>query len=191
MSFTTTCGSSSRIRGRVSSAARAAAAYGFSGRSRVGNTWYSGAGANLIPSRSTSACHRLQVSSVTSWPRSTSFFPTAIAGNAWPGSPKAPTNMRSDCSGISLGSDLCQVPDHPQPVLLGGRGRGHEQGLHAGVAVCVDPVGDRLLGARERDLVDQLVRDRGHRLALLSREIEVLDLPGGIAVPVTGDELVV
>jgi hypothetical protein len=66
MSATTTSGSTERISSRVDSDAHTAAAYGFSGLSRVGKTWYSGAAAKRIPSRSTCSRQRDQVSSVTS-----------------------------------------------------------------------------------------------------------------------------
>src|SRR6202022_1453695 len=52
--------------GRVSAVARTTASYGFNGRARVGNTGYSGAGANCIPAASTHSRQRDQVSKVTS-----------------------------------------------------------------------------------------------------------------------------
>jgi hypothetical protein len=53
MSAITTSGSTLRISSRVTADALTAAAYGLSGRSRVGKTWYSGAAAKRMPSRST------------------------------------------------------------------------------------------------------------------------------------------
>ena len=49
MSETARSGANASTDGTVSRAARAAASYGLSGRSRVGKTWYSGAAANVIP----------------------------------------------------------------------------------------------------------------------------------------------
>ena len=82
MSATTISGSTSRITRAVSAEARTAATYGLSGRSRVGKTWYSGAAAKRMPSRSTCSRQRDQVSSVTSCPRPASSRPSAIAGKA-------------------------------------------------------------------------------------------------------------
>ena len=90
MSATATSGAKSCTNGRISWAARTAAAYGLSGFSRVGKTWYSGACVNVMPAASTGSRHLRQVSSATVWPRSTSALPSAIIGKAWPGSPKAP-----------------------------------------------------------------------------------------------------
>ena len=61
MSDTATSGANERTTGCVSAAARTAAAYGFSGRSRVGKTWYSGAAANVIPAASAGCCQRRHV----------------------------------------------------------------------------------------------------------------------------------
>ena len=90
MSATATSGAKSCTNGRISCAARTAAAYGLSGFSRVGKTWYSGACVNVMPAASTGSRHFRQVSIATVWPRSTSVPPSAIIGKAWPGSPKAP-----------------------------------------------------------------------------------------------------
>src|SRR5436309_2006344 len=90
MSATTASGRVSATSGRVSTAARTAAWYGFSGRARVGKTWYSGAAAKRMPAASTSSRQRLQVCNVTAWPRIASARPSAIIGKACPGSPNAP-----------------------------------------------------------------------------------------------------
>jgi hypothetical protein len=82
MSDTTTSGAKPRTNGRVSRAARTAAAYGVSGASSVGNTWYSGAGENSIPAATASDSQRRHVSSATSCPRATSASPSASIGNA-------------------------------------------------------------------------------------------------------------
>ncbi len=82
MSATTASGASSRTSGNVSRVARMTASNGLSGRSRVGKTWYSGAAAKRMPSRSIAGCQRDQVCSVTSWPRACSARPSAIIGNA-------------------------------------------------------------------------------------------------------------
>ena len=52
MSETATSGANDRTNERVTRAATTAASYGFSGRSRVGKTWYSGAAENVIPAAS-------------------------------------------------------------------------------------------------------------------------------------------
>ena len=82
MSDTATSGAKSRTTGRVSAAARTAAAYGFSGASEVGNTWYSGAAANTIPAASAGSRQRRHVCRATSCPRATSASPRASIGNA-------------------------------------------------------------------------------------------------------------
>ena len=82
MSDTATSGANERTTGRVSTAARTAAAYGCSGASTVGNTWYSGAAANVMPAASAGSCQRRHVCSATSWPRATSASPNASIGNA-------------------------------------------------------------------------------------------------------------
>ena len=57
-------------------AARTAASYGFSGRSRVGNTWYSGAAANVHPRRGRVGLASAATSAIaTSCPRATSAVP--------------------------------------------------------------------------------------------------------------------
>ncbi len=61
-----------------------------------GNTWYSGAAANVKPSASIGARQRSHVCTVTSCPRAASARPRAIIGNACPGSPKAPSSTRSE-----------------------------------------------------------------------------------------------
>ena len=90
MSATAMSGANPCTNGWISRAARTAAAYGFRGLSGVGNTWYSGAAVNVMPAASIGSRHFRHVSRATSWPRSTSALPSAIIGNAWPGSPKAP-----------------------------------------------------------------------------------------------------
>ena len=90
MSETARSGANASTDGTVSRAARAAASYGLSGRSRVGKTWYSGAAANVIPAATACSSQRRQVCSATSCPRATSAPPSASIGKAWPGSPNAP-----------------------------------------------------------------------------------------------------
>ena len=90
MSETAISGAKSRTDGTVARAARTAAANGASGCSRVGNTWYSGAAANVIPAAVAGSSQRRHVCSATVWPRATSASPSASIGNAWPGSPNAP-----------------------------------------------------------------------------------------------------
>ena len=94
MSATTTSGSNDRIAGSVSRAPCTAAWYGFTALPALGNTSYSGAGANRIPSRSTCSRHLTHVSRHTSCPRRTSSRPSAIAGNACPASPNAASMTR-------------------------------------------------------------------------------------------------
>ena len=90
MSATTTSGRKSRTDGTVSRAARTAAAYGASGCSRVGNTWYSGAAAKAMPPAAACSSQLRHVCSATVWPRATSASPRASIGNACPASPNAP-----------------------------------------------------------------------------------------------------
>src|SRR3954447_7370250 len=89
-SETATSGANARTKGTVSCAARTAASYGFSGRSRVGNTWYSGAAENVMPASTAASDHFLHVWIATWCPASTRADPSASIGNACPGSPNAP-----------------------------------------------------------------------------------------------------
>ena len=75
MSETATSGENERTNSPVVRAATTAASKGFSGRSRVGKTWYSGAAENTIPAASAGSRQRFQVSIPTSWPRATSSDP--------------------------------------------------------------------------------------------------------------------
>ena len=90
MSATATSGANDSTDGTVARAACTAAWYGFSGRSRVGKTWYSGAAANSIPAARAASSQRRHVCSATACPRATSASPSASIGNACPGSPNAP-----------------------------------------------------------------------------------------------------
>ena len=75
-------------------------------------------------------------------------------------SPRAPLSLRQFGNGTQRG----------------GIARRDEQRRRARLAERVQPLGDALLRADERDLVDEVVRHRGDRLALLPVEVEILDL---------------
>ena len=62
---------------------------------------------------------------------------------------------------------------------------------HAALAPGVEPVGDLLARADERDLVDERVGHRRRRLELLAVEVEILDLRRLGLVAVAADEVVV
>src|SRR4051794_3292165 len=171
MSLTIACGRTSATSGRVSRTARTTASNGLSGRSRVGKTWYSGAGAKRIPSASTCSAQRRQVCSTTSWPRAASTRPSAIIGNAWPGSPKAPSSSRRGSAG--------KLGDEPQlldALVLAARDRRDAERADAGVPVDGKPLADVVGRPAQRHGVDELVRHRGGRLVALAVEVEVLDL---------------
>src|SRR4051794_19862652 len=199
MSATTASGANSSISGCVSRAARTAAWYGLSpGVSGVGKTLYSGAGSKRIPSRSTSSRHLVHVCSRTSWPRSTSVLPRAIAGNACPGSPNAATRKRLGTGFIlseqrpRLGrlDDLGDGPQDPRAPLGGEVHRREHQRADSGVLVDRQPLLDVVSGAHQCRLVDQLGRQRRRGFVLLAGQVEVLHLLRRVLESIAGYELV-
>src|SRR3954452_19629205 len=94
MSLTTTWGRKSSSSGSSARAASAACWPASESGSGGGNIRYSSAAAKPSPSPSTAARRSSQVSITTSWPRSASAFPSAIAGKTCPASPKAATSIR-------------------------------------------------------------------------------------------------
>src|SRR6188472_715864 len=94
MSLTTTWGRISSSSGSSACAASAAWSPSTESGSGGGNIWYSSAAAKPSPAPSTASRRSSQVSSTTSWPRSRSARPSAIAGKTCPGSPKAATRKR-------------------------------------------------------------------------------------------------
>src|SRR4051812_45456089 len=171
MSETIACGRTSATSGRVSCTARTTASNGLSGRPGVGKTWYSGAGAKRMPSASTCSAQRRHVCSTTSWPRAASARPSAIIGNAWPGSPKAPSSSRRR-SGGKLGDE----PQLLDALVLGTRDRRDAERADPRVAVDGQALAHPVGGAAQRDRVDELVGHGGGRLVALALEGEVLNL---------------
>src|SRR3954454_6371787 len=171
-SFTIASGRSSATSGRVSPTARTTASYGASGFSSVGKTWYSGAGSKRMPSSSTCDAQRRHVCSTTSWPRATSARPSAIIGNACPGSPKAPSSSLRGSGFTKLG-DEAQLLD---ALLLRSGDRRDPERADACVAVDGEPLAHVVGRPAQRHGVDELVGHRGGRLVALAVEVEVLDL---------------
>src|SRR4051812_20099514 len=186
MSLTIASGRNSATGGRVSRTARTTASYGASGFSSVGKTWYSGAASNRIPSASTYGAHCRHVCSTTSCPRATSARPSAIIGNAWPGSPNAPSSSRRG-SGGKLGDE----PQLLDAVVLRAGDRRDPERADARVAVDGEPLAHVVGRPAERHGVDQLVRHRRGRLVALAVEVEVLDLLRGRLEAVAHRERVV
>ena len=137
----------------------------------VGNTWYSGAAANVIPAASAGSCQRRQVCSATSCPRATSASPRASIGNACPGSPKAPSRTLKPPSSATSRSCCEAVVERP-------RHRGDHQRADAGVAVHREPLAHAVGRPAQRDRVDQLLGQRRGGLVALALEVEVLHLAG-------------
>src|SRR4051794_35039340 len=106
MSLTTTWGRKSSSSGSSARAASAACWPASESGSGGGNIRYSSAAAKPSPSPSTAARRSSQVSIMTSWPRTASALPSAIAGKTCPASPKAATRTRrrSGTPDPSLGS---------------------------------------------------------------------------------------
>src|SRR4051794_22000064 len=171
MSLTIASGRNSATSGRVSCTARTTASYGASGVSSVGKTWYSGAGSKRIPSAATGSAQRRHVCSTTSWPRATSARPSAIIGNAWPGSPKAPSSSLRG-SGGKLGDE----PELLDPVVLRSGDRRDPERPDPRVAVDGEPLAHVVGRPAQRHGVDELVGHRGGRLVALAVEVEVLDV---------------
>src|ERR1035437_125340 len=196
MSATTTSGASSRTSGTVSRVACTTASKKSRGSGPEGNTRYSGAGAKAIPSASTCSRQRSHVCSVTSCPRAASARPRAIIGKACPGSPNAPSSTRLGGAPAAFmrarsGGQLGEQPQLLQALLGSERRGGHAEGPHARIAVDGQALAHHVLGAAQRDGVDQRVGDRGHRLLALAFEVEVLDLLRVRLVAVALDEVVV
>ena len=96
MSLTTTSGRNSSISGTRASAASAADVCSSEPGAGGGKVLYSSAAVNPRPSPSTASRQRSQVSTSASWPRRRSARARAMAGNAWPASPKAATRNRRE-----------------------------------------------------------------------------------------------
>ncbi len=94
MSLTTTSKRSCSISGTSASAASAGDRPSAEPGGGGGNVLYSSAAVNAKPRSSTGSRQRSQVSTMTSLPRRASARASAIAGNAWPGSPNAATRKR-------------------------------------------------------------------------------------------------
>src|SRR3954471_7114715 len=94
MSLTTTWGRKSSSSGSSALAASAACWPASESGSGGGNIRYSSAAAKVSPSPSTAWRRSSQVSITTSWPRTASALPSAIAGKTCPASPKAATSTR-------------------------------------------------------------------------------------------------
>src|ERR1700761_8369501 len=166
MSETTTAGSSRSISGSSARAASAACRPASVPGSGGGKVRYSSAAVKSSPAPSTAARRSSQVSIVTSCPRRASPRPSEIAGNTWPGSPKAATRTRTlrggvrltragedDLRDVAVGGALQQVADPLADVA----GPDHLLGGHR----LLDEVGHRGVdeGGRERRAGDPVFAD--------------------------------